>query len=349
MKRAVVLLVIVALCGGAFWVRGQKAEARTQLSHGIVLCATPQSGRDAVAACTTLLSYAEVSDRARGILKYHIGNAQVAQSQYQAGLESFNAAASLLPGEPYAHVSRSAAYLGLGKAGLAIENATSALSRWPDMDGPLLKTSLRSIADGYKQLNKPLKEVEAMVAYLDADPTDVAAWRRQAALLSKHEAHFDSPGVLFKQLASLNQVIALAPEDWQTYADRAAVLGRLAMPTLSAQEMSNALKVQLEHGDAGEPLEGAEHDAIMKRYLSSLSTHAAARDALVALTGEFALDPPALERRAHAHFMQGYMDAAIADLEAVQRLRPQDAALNSLVEHYHRVRDALQGTGLLQG
>ena len=121
------------------------------------------------------------------------------------------------------------------------------------------------------------------------------------------------------------------------------------MPTLSAQEMSNALKVQLEHGDAGEPLEGAEHDAIMKSYLASLSTHAAARDALVALTGEFALDPPALERRAHAHFMQGHMDAAIADLEAVQRLRPQDAALNDLVEHYHRVRDALQGTGLLQG
>lgn len=349
MKRVVVLLVIVALCGGAFWIRGQKAEAQTQISQGIALCADPTSGRDAIAACTNLLSYDGVTDRARGILQYHIGNAQVAQSEYTAGLASLNAAAALLPSEPYAHVSRSSAYLGLGRAGLAIENASSALSRWPDMAPSLIKTCLRNIADGYDQLNKPLKEVEAVVTYLEAAPEDVEAWRRHAALLSKHAAFFDSPDVLFDQLSSLNQVIALAPTDWQTYADRAAVLGRLAMPTLSAQQASYALKIQLEHGNSGEPLEGAQHDATMERYLASLSTHAAARDALIAVTGEFALDPPALERRAHAHFMQGHVNAAIADLEAVRRLRPQDNALNALVSHYHRVRTALQGTGLMQG
>ena len=349
MKRVVLLLVIFGMCGAAFWVRGQKAEARTQVGQGIALCAASKSGDAAIAACKTLMSHDGIDDRAKGILQYHIGNAHVAQHEYQTGLSALNTAATLLPKEPHAHVARSSAYLGLGKAGLAIENARSVLANWPSLAPSLLQTNLRNIAHGYRQLNKPLKEISALDTYLEVAPTDISAWRRHTELLSKHAAHFDSRDVLFRQLSSLNQVISLAPSDWQSYATRAAVLGRLALTTLAAREMSQSLKVQLEHGDGGEALEGARHDEVMKRYLASLTTHAAARDALSVLTTEFARDPAALERRAHAHFMQGHMDAAIADLEAVQRLRPQDDGLRGMVEHYHRVRDALRGTGLLRG
>lgn len=348
MKRFVAVVVIIALCVGLIWVRGETAQARTQLGQGISTCATPTKGTEAIAACTDLLAREGLEPRARGVLYYHIGNAEMQMNKFEPALASLDKAAKLVPAEPMAHVARSSALIGLGQHGRSIKQAHAALDRWPAMPKPLQSEALRNIALGHQALGQPQEQLSALDEYIEAFPQDPVGLRHRARLLAVYGEKLGRPDKLYVQLMDLNQIIRLEPDHWEAYRDRAELLDRMGLTSVAKHEAARALKMELNFGNDGAPIEGAHRDIVERRYLLALAEHAASVKALSALTNEFALDARALELRARAHFMQGRMAAAIADMEALRKLRP-DAKLDAELARFRRMQAALDGTQLLAG
>ena len=349
MKRFVAVVVILSLCVGLIWVRGETAQARTQLGQGISTCATPAKGTEAIRACTDLLAQEGLEPRARSVLFYNIGNAEIQLNQFDAALVSLDKAAKLAPGEPMAHVARSSALIGLGQHGGSIKQAHAALERWPAMAKPLQSEALRNIALAYQALGQPEQQLSALDDYIEAFPQDPAGLRHRAQLLAAHGEQLGLPDKLYVQLKDLNQIIRLEPDHWEAYRDRAELLDRMGLTSVAKYEAARALKKELTFGSDGAPLEGARRDLVERRYLLALAEHASSVEALSELTNEFALDTRALELRARAHFMQGRMAAAIADMEALKKLRPEDTKLEVELDRFRRVKDALEDTQLLAG
>lgn len=349
MKRFVAVVVIVALCAGLVWVRGETAEARTRLGQDISICATPSEGARAIQACADLLSREGLEPRARGVLFYHTGNAQIQMGRFEPALASLEKAADLAPTDPIAPVALSSVFLGLGQHDRSIEEAHAALKRWPSMPKPLQSEALRNIALGHEALGQPREQLSALDDFIAAFPSDPAGLRHRARLLEDHAGALGRPDAIYAQLADLNQAIALEPTHWQSYESRAKLLDRLGMTAVAKSETARALKALLEHGDDTGPIAGAHRDQIKTRYLTALAAHAASVKTLNGLAAEFALDAQALQLRARAHFMQGRLDAAVADMDALTKLRPDYSKFGQELARYHRIRAALQNTDLTAG
>jgi len=313
------------------------------------VCTTPGKGEQAIEACTALLEREDLDPRARGILFYHIGNAEMQLGHFEPALASLENAASLAPNDPIAPVARSSAFLGLGQHGRSIEEAHAALERWPTMPRPLQSEALRNVALAYQALGKPQQELNALDDYIAAFPSDAASLRHRALLLAEHGGQIQRADKIYAQLTDLNRAIALDPTHWQAYEARAKVLDRMGITAVAKGETARALKTLLDHGDDAGPVEGARREAVMMRYHAALAAHTASVKALNSLTAEFALNADALALRARAHFMQGRLDAAIADLEALEKLRPDDDKLGKEVTRLYRVRAALDDTILTTG